>query len=207
MTLSSKQDGHRTLKCMMGGMSLSLPRKTSDLESEERGNVSVPGRPSVHFPSKHDALLEIEQRSLRDILRQLECVLRSPGSTRDRLALLFERVAKEAEEAGPMNRELLTELIHSAHTRGDEPEQVRLVIRATERLVGAGRAQGDVRTDQPIPTIAEVIRGGFYVLMISFGNIADHPIVERARSLSSLLADSIKPKVPVATTSETPRDD
>lgn len=145
-----------------------------------------------HFPSKHDVLMEVEQRSLEDILGHFEIAIATPASTRDRLALVFDRIAREADDAGPMNRELLTELIHSAHSRGDEPDQVRRIILATERLVEAGRARGDVRTDQSVATIAELIRGSFYVLMISFGNLADYPIVERAKSLSSILADSIE---------------
>ncbi|MEZ4282851.1 MAG: TetR/AcrR family transcriptional regulator [Myxococcota bacterium] len=145
-----------------------------------------------HFPSKHDVLVEIEQRSLENILSHFDLAIATVASTRDRLALLFERIAREAEDAGPMNRELLTELIHSVHSRGDEPEQVQRVIQATERLVEAGRAQGDVRLDQSVATLAELIRGSFYVLMISFGNLADYPIVERAAALASILADSIE---------------
>ena len=96
-----------------------------------------------HFPSKHDVLMEVEQRSLEDILGHFGIAIATQASTRD-------------------------------------------------RLVEAGRARGDVRTDQSVATIAELIRGSFYVLMISFGNLADYPIVERAKSLSSILADSIE---------------
>ena len=149
-----------------------------------------------HFPSKHDVLLEIEQRSLEGILDHFEYAVGIEAPTRDRLAVLFERIATEAEAAGPMNRELLTELIHSAHTRGDEPEQVRRVLGAAEQLVEAGLAQGDIRTDQSVATLAELIRGSFYVLMISFGNLADYPILERSRALSALLADSIEARAP-----------
>lgn len=145
-----------------------------------------------HFESKHALLLEIEQEALEGLLAHFDTALALPGSTRERLAQLFEGIAREAEAAGPMHRELLTELIHSVHARGDEPEQVRRVEAAARRLVEAGREQGDVRRDQPVEILAEAIRGTYYVLVISFGNLNDYPVVERARGLAALLAESLE---------------
>lgn len=151
-----------------------------------------------HFPSKHEVLLEIEQRSLESLLAHFRAVLEQPGSTRARLVALFESIAREAAEAGPMNRELLADLIHSAHDRGDEPAQVRRVVEATEAIVAAGLEQGDLRTDVPVAALAETIRGHYYVLVISFGQLADYPIAERARAHAALAADAIEPKTPRA---------
>jgi AcrR family transcriptional regulator len=145
-----------------------------------------------HFPSKHEVLHEVEARSLDSLLAHLRQVLDVEATTRERITTFFERIAKEAEAAGPMNRELLAEMIHSAHTRGDEPDQIRRVVAAIERIVQAGIDQGDVRTDYAVETLAEMIRGNYYALMISFGNLADYPIVARARALAALLADTLE---------------
>ncbi len=144
-----------------------------------------------HFPSKHDVLNEIEARALDGVVAQLAEELESVASTRDRIRHFFEHTAREADAAGPMNRELMAAMIHSAHVRGDESAQIRRVVEGIERIVEAGIEQGDVRTDHPLETLAEMIRGSYYVLMISFGNLDDYPIVERARALASLVADSI----------------
>lgn len=144
-----------------------------------------------HFPSKHQVLLEVEAESLESVLSHLGDVLAIEGSTRNRITTFFERIAIEAEAAGPMNRELLAEMIHSAHTRGDEPDQIKRIVAAIERIVEAGVEQGDVRTDVAVDTLADLIRGNYYVLMISFGNLADYPIVEQARSLAALVAESL----------------
>jgi AcrR family transcriptional regulator len=145
-----------------------------------------------HFPSKHDVLVEIERRSLDALLAHLADALDLGGSTRERVEDFFERIAAEAEAAGPMHRELLTELIHSAHSGGEEPEQVQRVARAIERIVEVGVERGDVRTDASVATIAEMIRGAYYSLMISFANLAEYPIVDRARELATLVGDSIE---------------
>lgn len=144
-----------------------------------------------HFPSKHEVLNEVEARSLETLLDHLRHVLAINGTTRERIATLFEIIATEAEAAGPMHRELLTEMIHSAHRRGDEPDQIRLVVAAIEQIVQAGIDQGDVRTDYAPETLSDMVRGIYYALMISFGNLPDYPIVARAQTLASLLADSL----------------
>lgn len=147
-----------------------------------------------HFPSKYDVLVEVERRSLRVLTDHLRDALALEGSTRARLERFFACIAGEAEAAGPMNRELLMEMIHSAHAGGEEPAQVRDVARQIERIVEAGVARGDVRTDHSVATIAEMIRGAYYVLMISFGNLPEYPIVDRARAIAAMLGDSIEAK-------------
>ncbi len=144
-----------------------------------------------HFPSKHQVLLEVEAEGLESVLTHLSDVLESEGSTAKRIAAFFERIAAEAEAAGPMNRELLAEMIHSAHTRGDEPDQIKRIVAAIKRIVEVGIEQGDVRTDVAVDTLADLIRGNYYVLMISFGNLADYAIVNQAKSLASLVAESL----------------
>ncbi|MCR9093037.1 MAG: TetR/AcrR family transcriptional regulator [bacterium] len=144
-----------------------------------------------HFPSKHDVLNEIEARGLETLVELLARVCDEPATTRDRILRFFGEAANDADAAGPMNRELLAEMIHSAHVRGDESAQIRRVVAEMERLVQIGLDQGDVRTDRPVETLAELIRGSYYVLMISFGNLDDYPIVDRARALGALVADGI----------------
>ena len=144
-----------------------------------------------HFPSKHDVLNEIEARALDGLVAHLGEALEADASTRERITRFFERTAREADAAGPMNRELMAAMIHSAHVRGDESAQIRRVVEGIERIVQAGIERGDVRMDHPLETLAEMVRGSYYVLMISFGNLDDYPIVERARALAALVADSI----------------
>ena len=146
-----------------------------------------------HFPAKHDVLNEIEARALDEVIAQLTDALETEPTTRARITRFFERAATEADAAGPMNRELLAEMIHSAHVRGDESTQIRRVVEGIERILRAGIDQGDVRRDHPLETLAEMIRGSYYALMISFANLDDYPIVERARLLAALVADSIAP--------------
>ena len=80
-----------------------------------------------HFGSKQDLLREIARYALDQLLADIREARDQPGPTSRRLRFFFTRIADNADQAGPMRRELLTELIHVAHDAGDEPEQARLL--------------------------------------------------------------------------------
>ena len=88
-----------------------------------------------HFPAKRDLLHEIASLYLEKFLGDLEESRKTPGSTRDRIRFLFERVAENAEAAGPMHRELVTEIVHVAHETGTEGEQARRLHEAFGAIV------------------------------------------------------------------------
>jgi AcrR family transcriptional regulator len=144
-----------------------------------------------HFESKQAVLDEIEAMALAELLAHLDAALHQSGSTRERLKFLFERIALSALSAGPMHRELLTELIHSVHSRGDEPEQVRRVSDGFAAIITRGLEAGDVTTASPPETLTELIQGAYYVLMFSYGNLVGYPLRERAADLAELLGDSV----------------
>ena len=50
-----------------------------------------------------------------------------PASTPERLASVFDLIVHNIEAAGPMHRELLTELIYAHHETGTEGEQQRAI--------------------------------------------------------------------------------
>ncbi len=146
-----------------------------------------------HFESKQAVLDEIEAMALAELLAHLDAAYHQSGSTRERLKFLFERIAHSALSAGPMHPELLTELIHSVHSRGDEPEQVRRVSDGFAAIITRGLEAGDVTTASPPETLTELIQGAYYVLMFSFGNLEGYPLRERAADLADLLGDSVSP--------------
>ena len=131
--------------------------------------------------------------ALAELLAHLDAAYHQSGSTRERLKFLFERIAHSALSAGPMHRELLTELIHSVHSRGDEPEQVRRVSDGFAAIITRGLEAGDVTTASPPETLTELIQGAYYVLMFSFGNLEGYPLRDRASDLADLLGDSVSP--------------
>jgi hypothetical protein len=130
---------------------------------------------------------------MAQLLEDIETVRKRPVSSAERIRLFFEQVAANAEEAAPMQRELLTEMVHVAHETGAEPEQARQLHDAFGSLVAEGRAAGDL-TDRHAPeTLTEMLMGAFYVLMFNWANLEDFPIRAHARATARFLAESMAP--------------
>ncbi len=152
-----------------------------------------------HFPSRRHLLRELAGRALRELLLDIESVRKHPASTAERLDRFFDRVAARAEEAGPMHRELLTELIHVAHEARLEPEQSRLLHEAFGALVGDGRSAGDISTRHSARTQTEMILGAFYALMFNWAHQDGYPLRQQARAAASFLAEALAPGKETAT--------
>jgi AcrR family transcriptional regulator len=144
-----------------------------------------------HFPSKQDLLREIAAESLDQLLADIEEARKTPGTTAQRLLHFFECLAENAELAGPMHRELLTEIIHVAHESGTGTEQTRKLHSAFGSLIREGRIAGDVTSEHDDDALTELVIGAFYVLMFNFANLEDYPLRERARADARLLGDTM----------------
>jgi len=142
-----------------------------------------------HFPSKRHLIREIALEGLAKLHLALEEAGKLPGSPRERIAAFFAGVAKNGEELGPLHRELLTEVIHTVHDSGEEPEVARRLRAAFAALV---------RSDAPgaydDATRTEMVMGAYYVLMFNWAHLEGYALRERASALASFLGDAFGPQ-------------
>ena len=129
--------------------------------------------------------------SIEELLVDIEEIRKLPGSTPLRIERFFARIADNAEAAGPMHRELLTEIIHAAHEAGTEAQQARRLRAAFEGLVGEGAARGDLTRRHDVKTQTEMVQGAFYVLMFNFANLDDYPLRRQARAAARFLGEAM----------------
>jgi AcrR family transcriptional regulator len=144
-----------------------------------------------HFPSKQHLLREIAHYSLGELLLDIEQVCKQPISSRERIHRFFETLADNADEAGPMQRELLTEIVHIAHQSGTEPEQARQLQAAFGAIVERGLALGDLIEGHSPETLTETLMGTFYVLMFNWANLDGYSFRDHAMAMAHFLADSM----------------
>lgn len=144
-----------------------------------------------HFPAKRDVLREIAQYALGELLHDIEDARKQPASTRERIAYFFECLANNADQVGPMHRELLLEIVHVAHETGSEQEQARRLHDAFGSIIQEGLDTGDI-TDRHTPeTLTQMLMGAFYVLMFNWANLEDFPLRIQALAAAEFLADSM----------------
>ena len=147
-----------------------------------------------YFPTKLDLLRVIARSGLEALLSEVEAIRKSESSTRDRVLAFFETVADHISEAGPGNREFLTEVVHLVS--GDPVErsdQVRRLRTAFAGIVEDGLAQGDVTRRHDVQALTELMIGSYYVLLFNYANLDDFPVRERARIAARLIADALAP--------------
>ena len=144
-----------------------------------------------YFPTKRDVLREIASGSVDELLADIEETRRQPFSSRKRIHHFFERVADYATDAGPMHRELLTEVIHAAHETGNQGEQAQRLHETFSAIVRDGRAAGDLRSDHSVQTQTEMILGAYYALMFNWAHLEGYPLRRQALSAARFLADAL----------------
>ncbi len=145
-----------------------------------------------HFDSKQELLRHIAENSLAEAVTHIQEVTEVPGTTRERIAILFRRIADDTEEAGPMRRELLTEIIHTAQRVGSEAEQSLKLHDAFGAIVREGRRAGDVSRAHTLQTQTELLVGSFYVLMFNWAHLEDFPLRRQALATAAIVADALE---------------
>ena len=144
-----------------------------------------------HFQSKRELLREIAREGVEKVLVHIEESRKAGASSSARIQGFFEGVAEHADEAGPMQRELLSEIVHIGHESGDGPEQARKLHDAFATIVREGLATGDLTQRHSPETLTEMLMGGYYVLMFNWANLDDYPLHERALETARFLTDSM----------------
>jgi AcrR family transcriptional regulator len=142
-----------------------------------------------HFATKQHLVSEIATTFLENLLATLDELRESNRSAADRIEAFFSNLAERSEAAGPMHRELVLEVIRVAHLQHHEPAQMRFVHDAFRSFLEDCR--DELRSDQPIETLAEMVVGTFYVLMLNWVSIDDYPLHERSVAAGRLLAESL----------------
>jgi len=164
---------------------------TTVTEIAKRADIAY-GTLFQHFPSKLDLLREVSGRALGRLFENVEEVNKRPGSFAERLVMLFDATAENAESMGPQTRELLSSMLALSipETADADDRRIRLLFR---RFLDDGLAASEVRDDEEIDTLLEVMVGTWYSLFLSWVRIDGYPLRIRAAAASGFLAKTLSP--------------
>jgi AcrR family transcriptional regulator len=165
------------------------PRQATVAEISERADVA-PKTFFNHFPTKQHVMREIAEQAMEQLLVDIEEVRKRPGTTRERIERFFTLLSHNALAAGPMHRELLTEIIHAAHGSGNEAQQARRLHEAFQGLLREGAAR-DLTEAHDLETLTEMVQGAFYVLMFNWANSEGYPLRRRAMQAARFLGEAL----------------
>jgi AcrR family transcriptional regulator len=146
-----------------------------------------------HFPSKQDLVRELVQRGHAFLQAAIADAIDEDDGTEARIARVFTTIHEAAATVGPMHRDMVSETLLAAHETND-PENVRRVHGAFEKLVRAGRARGDVTRRHATEDLVALLIGGLSQLMFDWAHQPDFPFAARSARMARLLAEALAPR-------------
>jgi AcrR family transcriptional regulator len=144
-----------------------------------------------HFESKQELLREIARMQLKRLLDLIEETRRRRDGLSPRLTFFFERLVIRIEAAGPMRRELVTELVHVAHEAGTETEQALTLHDAFGSILRDASAAGELTTEHDISVLTEIVLGVFYALIFNWASLPRYPFRKQANAAARFLASTL----------------
>jgi AcrR family transcriptional regulator len=144
-----------------------------------------------HFATKQDLLRALAGSFLEELLVDVEEARKRPGSTPERLAAFFACIAENALAAGPMRRELLTEIIHVSQAQRSGSANARALQGAFGALIADGLAAGDVTRAHSRETLTDMVLGAFYVLMFNWAHLEGYALRRQALAAARFLGDAM----------------
>lgn len=144
-----------------------------------------------HFATKQDLLRALAGSFLEELLVDVEAARKRPGGTPERLTAFFTSIADRAAQAGPMRRELLTEIIHVSQTQRSGSQNARALRDAFGALVADGLAAGDVSRAHSRETLTDMILGAFYVLMFNWAHLEGYALRRQSLAAARFLGDAM----------------
>lgn len=147
-----------------------------------------------HFATKQDVMREVASASLGRVMAAVETAIKDERTTQARLARFFADAAREMENGGAMQRELVTELVHAVHRMAEKGEHARRLHAAFEAIVREGLDAGEITRRHAAETLTQMILGTYYVLIFDFANLDDYPIRARAEAAARFLGDALAPR-------------
>ncbi|MDJ0865703.1 MAG: helix-turn-helix domain-containing protein [Myxococcota bacterium] len=146
-----------------------------------------------HFPTKEHVLREMAEEVFSRFQGLVDEQRERGTSTAERLRGFAERGARVVQGAPDLTRRVLIEVLRSAAPPGSTHSRVSGIQRHLALLLDDGRAQGDVRTDQPVEFQAEILASVVFGCITSWLHDPDYPLRARMRESMAFLAEALRP--------------
>jgi len=146
-----------------------------------------------HFASK-DALLHELSREMLDLVQALiEGQRKRAVPTRKRLAALADQGAALLVRTQAISRDVLLDLMRFTAPPGSAGPVLARVHGSFGELLRDGQAAGDVRRDEDVLFLAEMMVGVFYAAVTNWLNDPSYPLDQRLRRAADFIGEAIAP--------------
>jgi AcrR family transcriptional regulator len=145
-----------------------------------------------HFATKQDLVRELSVLGRAFALEALETARREESGTGARIGRFFALIHEAASGSGPMHQDLVAEVTRVTIDAADEVV-IASLNRGMQKLLRAGRLQGDVSRRHALEDQAALVMGALQNLFFEWTHREDFPIAQRSARMARLLADALAP--------------
>jgi AcrR family transcriptional regulator len=148
-----------------------------------------------HFASKDALLQEMSSEVLNLVQALVEGQRKQPASTQQRLATMADQAGALLAHTKRVSRDMIFELFRSTAPPGASGAALERVHTAFGELLRDGQAAGDVRRDEDVRFLAEMMVGVFYAGVTNWMNDPSYPLDQRLRRAAAFIGEAIAPRV------------
>jgi AcrR family transcriptional regulator len=145
-----------------------------------------------YFPTKQELFRELARARLGELVGILEEERERAGTTSQKLAHCFLRLAELLQQRRRLARDLILEVLR-ATPPGEGGAQATALHDAFGAILRDGQAAGHVRTDHSVDFLAEMVTGAFGAVMTNWVNIRGYPVKDRLAEAAAFLGEAVSP--------------
>ena len=144
-----------------------------------------------HFASKDALLHEMSGEVLNLVQALIEGQRKRPVSTRKRLATMADQAAALLAHTRRISRDVLLDLMRSTAPPGSAGPVLARIHGSFGELLRDGQTKGDVRRDEDVLFLAEMMVGVFYAAVTNWLNDPSYPLDQRLRRAAGFIGEAI----------------
>ena len=145
-----------------------------------------------YFPTKQDLFRQLAEERIEELHQILEEERERPGTTQEKLEHCFLRLSDLLAQRKRLARDLILEIMRTSPPGRGGAELTKLHA-SFGAILRDGQAAGDVRRDQDVGFLAEMVVGAFHAVMNNWVEMRDYPVKDRLAQTAAFLAEAITP--------------
>ena len=146
-----------------------------------------------YFPTKQDLFRQLAEARIDELVQILDEERERDAPTDEKLANCFLRLSELLEQRKRLARDLILEVMR-ARPPGTNVEELSRLHGCFGEILRDGQAVGDVRDDESVEFLAEMVVGAFTGVMNNWITLPGYPVKDRLAQTAAFLGDALAPR-------------
>lgn len=146
-----------------------------------------------HFSTKQDLFRQLAEARMDELVQILDEERERDAPTAEKLAHCFLRLSELLEQRKRLARDLVLEVMRG-RPPGSPIEELSRLHASFGEILRDGRAAGDVRSDESVEFLTEMVVAAFTGVMNNWISEPTYPVKDRLAQTAAFLGDALAPR-------------